>query len=71
MFASVMDEAAFFQDKSERSNAQEMYDILQHCHIMRFADWYKMLVISSVDKDDDFIVRNVKRISKEGQEVEF
>ena len=68
IFAAVGDEVAFFEDKRGRSNAQSMYDVLVGSMSTRFPAYYKLLLISSVRAENDFILRQIEDVKQSGEE---
>lgn len=69
IYAAIADEINFFKDKRNRSNADEMWAVLQGSCKTRFGTSYKLLAISSSREAGDFMDRNITDIKSMGEEV--
>lgn len=66
LYAGVLDEINFFLDKKGKSNSTKMFNVLQGSMISRFPSAYKILSVSSMDSDDDFLSRRRKYVQEHG-----
>ena len=64
-----LDEASFMIDRQDRSVAEELTEALVKSLSTRFPNAYKLMVISTLRSDDDFLYTNIQRIREEGTEV--
>ena len=55
IFASILDEAAWFLDNDEKSTAENIYNTLKNRIVSRFGDKGFVMIISSVRYAEDFI----------------
>ncbi len=64
-----LDEASFMIDRLDRSMAEELTEALTKSLNTRFPNAYKLMVISTLRSDDDFLYTNIQRIRAEGTPV--
>lgn len=64
IFVGVLDEANFLVDRSDRSNADELWDAIQDSGQTRFPHHYKIISISSSLEDKDFMTRKIEPIKE-------
>lgn len=64
-----LDEASFMIDRQDRSVAEELTEALVKSLSTRFPNAYKLMVISTLRADDDYLYTNIQRIREEGTEV--
>lgn len=69
IFSAIADEINFFKDKRNRSNADEMWAVLQGSCKTRFRTAYKLLAISSSREAGDFMDRNIGDTKSLGKEI--
>ncbi len=62
---AILDEADWFVDNQNRSNAQELLDTLIGSLRTRWQDAGKLIVISSPASDSGFIMENIARLRKD------
>ena len=67
----ALDEASFLLDREGRSLAEELVEALLKSLTTRFPSSYKLLVISTLRSDDDFLYQNIQRIKEDGREVQI
>ena len=68
IFCGVLDEADFFLDTSHKSNADNLYSVLEEQSRTRFGDWRKVFVISSLGKSvNSFMIRQWEAMKKNGR----
>ena len=65
----AIDEASFLLDRDQRSLAEELTEALMKSLTTRFPNSYKLLVISTLRSDDDFLYQNIERIKADGLPV--
>ena len=68
-FAGIADEINYMRDKRNKSNADEMWAVLQGSTSTRFPGSYKLISISSSREKGDFEDRNMSFVKKNGIEV--
>lgn len=61
-----LDEASFMLDRQDRSMAEELVEALIKSLSTRFPNTYKLMVISTLRSDDDFLYTNIKRVREDG-----
>lgn len=61
-----VDEASFLLDREGRSLADELTEALLGSLTTRFPNSYKLLVISTLRSDDDYLYKNIERIKEDG-----
>ena len=66
-----LDEASFMIDRQDRSMAEELIEALTKSLSTRFPNAYKLMVISTLRADDDFLYTNIDRIKKEGRALQL
>jgi hypothetical protein len=64
-----LDEASYMIDRLDRSMAEELTEALTKSLSTRFPNAYKLMVISTLRADDDFLYTNIQRIREEGAPV--
>lgn len=62
-----VDEASFLLDREGRSLAEELTEALIGSLTTRFPNSYKLMVISTLRADDDYLYTNINRVKKDGQ----
>lgn len=67
----TLDEASFMIDRQDRSLAEELTEAMTKSLATRFPNAYKLLVISTLRADDDFLYRNIERIRQEGRPLKI
>ena len=63
IFIAVLDEVNFHLDKKERSNAEELWDVIQESGKTRFPHHYKIVSISSSEGPRDFLSRRIEPLA--------
>jgi hypothetical protein len=61
-----IDEASYLLDREGRSLAEELAEALLGSLTTRFPNSYKLLVISTLRSDDDFLYQNIERVKEDG-----
>lgn len=62
----AIDEVSFLLDREGRSLAEELTEALLKSLTTRFPNSYKLVEISTLRSDDDFLYENVQRVKAEG-----
>lgn len=62
----AVDEASYLLDREGRSLAEELTEALLKSLTTRFPNSYKLLVISTLRSDDDFLYQNIQRVKDDG-----
>ena len=64
-----LDEASYMIDRLDRSLAEELVEALTKSLSTRFPNAYKLMVISTLRSDDDYLYTNIQRVRTEGTPV--
>jgi len=64
-----VDEASFMIDREGRSQVEELIEALIKSLTTRFPNSYKLMVISTLRDEEDYLYVNIERIKEEGVEV--
>lgn len=67
--AGAIDEASFLLDREGKSLAEDLTEALLKSLTTRFPNSYKLLVISTLRSDDDFLYQNIKRVEEDGIDI--
>lgn len=62
-----VDEASFLLDREGRSVAEELTEALVGSLATRFPNSYKLMVISTLRSEDDYLYQNIERIKEDGR----
>jgi hypothetical protein len=65
----AIDEASYLLDREGRSLAEELVEALLKSLTTRFPNSYKLLVISTLRSDDDFLYANIQRVKEDGIDI--
>lgn len=65
----AIDEASYLLDREGRSLAEELVEALLKSLTTRFPNSYKLMTISTLRSDDDFLYQNIQRVKEDGIEV--
>jgi hypothetical protein len=67
IYAGVGDEFSWFQSKNNKDNAEDIYDVLKGSMTTRFANSYKLMLISSLKSKNDFLCKSLNNLRKEAK----
>lgn len=70
IYAGVADEASHFISTSQKDNAADIVSVLKGSMQTRFERSYKLLVISSLKAQNDFVCKSLSLLRKEAKEKE-
>jgi hypothetical protein len=65
----AIDEASYLLDREGRSLAEELVEALLKSLTTRFPNNYKLVTISTLRSDDDFLFSNITRVKEEGRAI--
>lgn len=63
----TLDEASYMIDRQDRSLAEDLTEALTKSLSTRFPNAYKLMVISTLRSDDDYLYRNIERVAADGR----